>query len=61
MLTQRLKTLFYETRYKTFKIFDQAHRPDMEEEFKEIHKKCKKYTITLYKKCILCILQPSML
>ena len=45
-----LKTLFYDTRYKLFKVVDQAFRPDMEEEFKEIHKKCKKYTITSVQK-----------
>jgi len=46
MVIQRLKTLLCDTRYKTFKILDQAFRPDMEEEFKEILKKCKKHTIT---------------
>jgi O-methyltransferase len=50
MITQRLKTLFYDTRYKMFKMLDQAFRPDMEEEFKAIHKKCKKFTITSVQK-----------
>jgi len=50
MVIQRLKTLFYDTRYKAFRFLDQAFRPDMEEEFKEIHKKCKRYTITSVQK-----------
>jgi hypothetical protein len=33
-----------------YKVLDQGFRPDMEEEFKEIRKKCKKYTITSVQK-----------
>jgi len=50
MFFERLKTLFYATRYKLFRAFDQGFRPDMEEEFEEIRKKCAPYTITSVQK-----------